>query len=222
MNFKPVKHFLNTALQGLFGLLPAVIVVVVILWLYNKIDLLVGYVFKTVGFTPENNQFLWLILVMFIFLCILYFIGHLMKTKLADLIELLFTRVPGYQTIKEIIGIFNSSKEGAQKVLVVAIKGFASEGYNIGLMYSQKESIIKDHYTVTLSMSPIPNGGYMFEVHKDNIYVIDKATFDDNLQYLLSMGVKSIAGILKTEPKTLDEFVPLSEWLEENKQKLSL
>lgn len=219
MNFKPAKHFLNTALQGLFGLLPAVIVVVVIMWLYNKIDLLVGYVFKTVGFTPENNQFLWLILVMIIFLFILYFIGHLMKTKLADLIEILFTRVPGYQTIKEIIGIFNSSKEGAQKVLVVAIKGFASEGYNIGLMYSQKESIIKDHYTVTLSMSPIPNGGYMFEVHKDNIYVIDKATFDDNLQYLLSMGVKSIAGILKTEPKSLDEFVPLSSWLEANTQK---
>jgi len=222
MNFKPIKHFLNTALQGLFGLLPAVIVVVVVMWLYNKIDLLVGFVFKTVGFTPENNQFLWLILVMFIFLLTLYFIGHFMKTKLADLIESLFIRVPGYQTIKEIIGIFNSSKEGAQKVLVVAIKGFASEGYNIGLMYSQKESIIKDHYTVTLSMSPIPNGGYMFEVHKDNIYVIDKATFDDNLQYLLSMGVKSIAGILKTEPKRLDEFVPLSEWLEENKQKLSL
>jgi len=222
MNFKLIKHFLNTALQGVFGLLPAVIVVVVILWLYNKIDLLVGYVFKTVGFTPENNQFLWLILVMFIFLCILYFIGHLMKTKLADLIEILFKRIPGYQTIKEIIGIFNSSKEGDQKVLVVAIKGFASEGYNIGLMYSQKESIIKDHYTVTLSMSPIPNGGYMFEVHKDNIYVIDKATFDDNLQYLLSMGVKSIAGILKTEPKRLDEFVPLSEWLEGNKQRLSL
>lgn len=222
MNFKPLKHFLHTALQGLFGLLPAVIIVVLILWLYNKIDLLVGYVFKTVGFTPENNEFLWLILVMFIFLCILYFIGHLMKTKLADIFESLFKRIPGYLTIKEIIGIFNSSKEGEQKVLVVAIKGFASEGYNIGLMYSQKESIIKDHYTVTLSMSPIPNGGYMFEVHKNSIYVIDKATFDDNLQYLLSMGVKSIAGILKTEPKSLDEFVPLSEWLEGNKQKHSL
>ena len=84
----------------------------------------------------------------------------------------------------------------------------------IGLMYSQKESIIKDHYTVTLSMSPIPNGGYMFEVHKDKIYVIENATFDDNLQYLLSMGVKSFADIIKTEPKNLDELACISEWLE--------
>jgi uncharacterized membrane protein len=140
-----------------------------------------------------------------------------MKTKLAGFFESLLEKIPGYQTIKDIINIFNSSKEGEHKVLVVAIRGFANEGYNIGLMYSQKESIIKDHYTVTLSMSPIPNGGYMFEVHKDNIFVIENATFDDNLQYLLSMGVKSFADILKTGPKTLNELPLLSDWLEENK-----
>ncbi len=213
-NNNPLKHFMHTAIQGLFGLLPVVIIIVLILWLYNKIDLLVGFVFKTVGFTPENNEFLWLMLVMGIFLLILYFIGHFMKTRLAGFFESLLEKIPGYSTIKDIINIFNSSKEGEQKVLVVAIKGFASEGYNLGLMYSKKESIIKDHYTVTLSMSPIPNGGYMFEVHKDKIFVMGNATFDDNLQYLLSMGVKSFADIIKTEPKHIDEFLPFSEWLE--------
>ena len=209
-----LKHFMNTALQGLFGLLPVVIIAVLILWLYGKIDLLVGFVFKTVGFRPENNEFLWLILVMLIFLLIMYFIGHFMKTRLAGFFESLLEKIPGYATIKDIINIFNSSKEGEQKVLVVAIKGFATDGYNLGLMYSKKESIIKDHYTVTLSMSPIPNGGYMFEVHKDKIFVIENATFDDNLQYLLSMGVKSFSDIIKTEPKHPDEFISLSEWLE--------
>jgi len=213
-NSRTLKHFTNTALQGLFGLLPVVIIIVLILWLYGKIDLWVGFVFTTVGFKPENNEFLWLILVMVIFLLILYFIGHFMKTRLAGFFESLLEKIPGYPTIKDIINIFNSSKEGEQKVLVVAIKGFTSEGYNIGLMYSKKESIIKDHYTVTLSMSPIPNGGYMFEVHKDKIFVMGNATFDDNLQYLLSMGVKSFAEIIKTEPKHIDDFLPLSEWLE--------
>jgi len=213
-NNNPLKHFMHTAIQGVFGLLPVVIIIVLILWLYNKVDLMVGFVFKTVGFTPENNQFLWLILVMGIFLLILYFIGHFMKTRLAGFFESLLEKIPGYSTIKDIINIFNSSKEGEQKVLVVAIKGFASEGYNLGLMYSKKESIIKDHYTVTLSMSPIPNGGYMFEVHKDKIFVMENATFDDNLQYLLSMGVKSFADIIKTEPKHPDDFIPFGVWLE--------
>ena len=211
---KTFKHFINTAIQGLFGLLPVVVIVVLILWLYGKIDLLVGLVFKTVGFTPENNEFLWFILVIIIFLLLLYFIGHFMKTRLAKWFNSLLGKIPGYPTIKDIINIFNSSKEGEHKVLVVAIRGFANEGYNIGLMYSQKESIIKDHYTVTLSMSPIPNGGYMFEVHKDKIFVIENATFDDNLQYLLSMGVRSLADIIYTEPKNTDELILLSDWLE--------
>ncbi|MDQ1325328.1 MAG: hypothetical protein QG564_452 [Campylobacterota bacterium] len=212
-NIKLLKHFIETALQGLFGLLPIVIIAVVILWLYGKIDLLVGWIFEIVGFTPENHQFLWFLLAVGAFLLLLYLIGHFMKTRLASFFESLLAKIPGYSTVKDIIDIFNSSKQGKNRVLVVAIRGFANEGYNIGLMYSQKESIIKDHYTVTLSMSPIPNGGYMFEVHKDNIYIIQDATFDDNLQYLLSMGVKSFAEILKMSPKDPSEFVPLSDWL---------
>ena len=215
-----LKHFFQTALQGLFGLLPIVITVVVILWLYGKIDLLAEKIFQVVGFTPQHNEFLWLLLVVVIFMVLLYFVGHLMKTRLAGFLERQMERIPGYKTIKDMINIFNSSKEGENRVLVVAIKGFASEGYNIGLMYSQKESIIKDHYTVTLSMSPIPNGGYMFEVHKDNIYVIEEATFDDNLQYLLSMGVKSFAEVIKSDPKQLNELLLLTDWLAKNKQQL--
>ncbi|MDD2400579.1 MAG: DUF502 domain-containing protein [Sulfurovum sp.] len=212
-NIKILKHFMETVLQGLFGLLPVAVVTVVILWLYGKVDALVGWIFQMVGFVPQNHQFLWFLLAIGAFLLLLYIVGHFMQTRLAGFFESLLAKIPGYSTVKDIIGIFNSSKQGENKVLVVAIRGFANEGYNIGLMYSQKESIIKDHYTVTLSMSPIPNGGYMFEVHKDNIFVIQNATFDDNLQYLLSMGVKSFAEILKIPPKHPHELIALSDWL---------
>ena len=217
MNFKPLKHFIHIILQGLFWLLPIVAILIILSWLYGKISMGVGWVFRMTGFMPESHAFLWGVLVIFIFLCILYVLGWLVKTRLANLFEYLFCKIPGYSTIKGLVGIFNSSKEGKNQVLVVAIKGFAKQGYNIGLMYSQNESIIKDHYTVTLSMSPIPNGGFMFEVHKEKILVIENATFDNNLQYLLSMGVKSFTEILKTKPKDLNELPLLSEWLESNR-----
>ena len=207
---------MNTMIQGLFWLLPIVAIIIIISWLYTKIELLVGVIFRFIGFIPEKYFFLWELLVIVIFLVTLYILGHLARTKLASLFEYLFFKIPGYTTIKELVGIFNSSKKGKNQVLVVAIKGFGNEGYNIGLMYSQKESIIKDHYTITLSMSPIPNGGFMFEVHKDKIYVIENATFDNNLQYLLSMGVKSFTEILRVEPKNIDEFTPLCEWIKNN------
>jgi len=213
-----LKHFTQTALQGLFGLLPMVIVAVVILWLYGKIDKLVNWALNLVGFTPQNHAYLWFVLVLAVFFLILYLIGHFMSTKLAGFFEKMLEKIPGYKTIKDLVGIFNSSKKGENQVLVVAIRGFANQGYNIGLMYSQKESIIQEHYTVTLSMSPIPNGGYMFEVHQDDIYVIEGATFDDNLQYLLSMGVKSFADIIKSTPKPLKALTPLSTWLVREQQ----
>jgi len=213
-----LKHFTQTALQGLFGLLPIVIVAVVILWLYGKIDKLVNWALNLVGFTPQNHAYLWFVLVLAVFFLILYLIGHFMSTKLAGFFEKMLEKIPGYKTIKDLVGIFNSSKKGENQVLVVAIRGFANQGYNIGLMYSQKESIIQEHYTVTLSMSPIPNGGYMFEVHQDDIYVIEGATFDDNLQYLLSMGVKSFADIIKSTPKPLKALTPLSTWLVREQQ----
>jgi uncharacterized membrane protein len=213
------KHFTKTVLKGLFGLLPITITLIVILWLYGKVDYLAEKLFGLVGFTPQNHEFLWLLMAITLFLILLYIMGNLMETRLVGYLERLTSKIPGYKTIKDIINIFNSSKEGENRVLVVVIKGFAKEGYNIGLMYSQKESIVKDHYTVTLSMSPIPNGGFMFEVHKSNIFVIEEATFDDNLQYLLSMGVKSFTEVIKTEPRNLSEMVQLGEWLERGREK---
>ena len=219
MKHNPIKHFITIILQGLFWLLPIAAIMIILSWLYGKITMMVGWVFRLIGFVPESHTFLWGVLVIFTFLVILYVLGWFVKTRLADLFEYIFCKIPGYGTIKGLVGIFNSSKKGYNQVLVVAIKGFATEGYNIGLMYSQKESIIKDHYTITLSMSPIPNGGFMFEVHKEKILVIENATFDNNLQYLLSMGVRSFAEILKTKPKALEELLPFEDWLALNSEK---
>ena len=210
------EKFKNRTIQGLFWILPIAAILMIIFWLYEKIDLIVNTFLDFIGINPQNNEFLWIVGVLFVFILILYIIGYLIKTQIAYYVESLFHDIPGFSTLKDIIGIFNSSKEGANRVLVVAIRGFAKEGYNIGLMYSQNESIIKDHYTVTLSQTPLPNGGYLFEVHKDNIFIIEEATFDDNLQYLLSMGVKSMKDIIGVKSKSIEEMTPLNEWLESN------
>ncbi len=211
-----LQHFTKIVLQGLFWLLPIVAILIILSWVYGKITMMVDWVFRFTGFEPNSHVFLWGLLVIFIFFVILYLLGWLVKTRFTNMFEYFFCKIPGYNTIKGLIGIFNSSKEGKNQVLVVAIKGFANEGYNIGLMYSQKESIIKDHYTVTLSMSPIPNGGFMFEVHKSNISIIENASFDNNLQYLLSMGVRSFAEVIKRNPIAYEDLLTLEEWLEKH------
>jgi len=214
-------HFLKVTIQGIFWLIPIVAIIAVVFWLYEKADFITAKLFHLIGLNPQNNIFLWTVVGVALLAISAYIIGHFMETRLGSFLEDLFSKIPGYMMIKDLVGIFNSSKKGEKQVLVVMIKGFAAEGYNIGLMYSQEQSILKDHYTVTLSQTPIPNGGYMFEVHKDNIFVIEEATFDNNLQYLLSMGVKSLANIIDVKPKDISELTAFSLWLE-NKNKDTL
>ncbi|WP_428027153.1 DUF502 domain-containing protein [Arcobacter sp.] len=207
------SHVFEIIIKGLFWLAPIVAISIIILWIYNKISAVTGYLFQIIGLNPQNFPFIWTIVGVCLLIFIAYVIGIFVETSLGDFVQRLYSKIPGYGTIKELINIFNTSKSGEKKVLVVLIHGFSKEDYNIGLMYSTKESIVKDHYTVTLSMTPIPNGGYMFEVHKSKIFVIQEATFDSNLQYLLSMGVKSMAEILKIEPKNINEFKNIEEYL---------
>ena len=207
------SHIFEVIIKGLFWLAPIVAITIIILWIYSKVDAVTGYLFELIGLNPENFPFLWTIIGVCLLVFIAYIIGIFVETSLGEFVQKLYSKIPGYETIKELVNIFNTSKSGEKKVLVVLIHGFSKEDYNIGLMYSTKESVIKDHYTVTLSMTPIPNGGYMFEVHKSKIFVIQEATFDSNLQYLLSMGVKSMAEILKIEPKNIDEFKNIEEYL---------
>lgn len=212
---KIFKSIFNSALQGLFWLLPIVAITFIAIWLFEQVSSLIDYLFGFFGFDPKEYEILWTGAGVLSVLIILSIVGGIASTKLASTLEKLIIKIPFYSTIKDIVGIFNSSKKDKHNVLVVAIKGFTHKGYNIGLMYSTKESIIKDHYTITLSMSPIPNGGFMFEVHKDDILVIEDAKFNDNLNYLLSMGTKSIAEILNQSPT--DNLIPFSKWQEQNK-----
>ena len=212
------KHMARVAMQGLFWLAPVVAIVAVLFWLYGKIDYLTGLLFELFGFDPQRFVFLWSLFGLAILFAMAYFVGRLVETRLGTWTDILLKKIPGFSTIKDLVNIFNSSKKGEKQVLVVLVRGFANQGYNVGLMYSQKESVLENHYTVTLSQTPIPNGGYMFEVHRDHIWVIKEASFDNNLQYLLSMGVKSLAEIVGVDARPIEALDTLTVFLQHQSQ----
>ena len=211
-------HIITVILKGLFWLAPIVAITIIILWIYEKMDTLTGHLFQIVGFEPTQYPILWTFIGVVLLAFLAYVLGVFVETGLMNFVPKIYSKIPGYGTIKELINIFNTSKSGEKKVLVVLVKGFSKDEYNIGLMYSTKESIIKDHYTVVLSMTPIPNGGFMFETHKEKIWVIEEASFDSNLQYLLSMGVKSLSEIINVEPKNIKEFKTIEQYLKDKEK----
>lgn len=213
------RHFLRVSLQGIFWLIPIIVVTFVIAWVYDKTDALTGAIYTFLGFNPENITFLWTISGVALLFVVTYMVGHFVETRLGHFFENIFSKVPGYSIVKEVVSIFNSSQKGDKQVLVVIIKGFIGNrsGYNVGLMYSLKESILKGHYTVSLNMSPLPNGGFMFEIPAEDIFIIKGASFDHNLQYLLAMGSKPLSEIIGTEVAELgSENLPsLKTYLEQ-------
>lgn len=91
-----LTHFKTRTLQGLFWLLPIVATIMIILWLYDKIDMLVSKFFTLIGFAPHNHELLWSIAVLLIFVFIIYIIGYLVQTRLGSFFESLFHKIPGY------------------------------------------------------------------------------------------------------------------------------
>jgi uncharacterized membrane protein len=207
-----LKKISSATLQGFFWILPIAIIIILGNWVLETTQTLTAKLFAIFGLHVENYPFIWMVLGILLMLLTLFIIGSAIQTRLVGTLDKLIKKIPFYTSIMDIVGIFNTSKS-KNNVLVVAIKGFTQNGYNIGLMYSTKESVLKNHYTVTLSMSPIPNGGFMFEVHRDDILVIKNAGFNENLNYLLSMGTKSLAEILDTQPQ--ENLPTFTQWQKE-------
>ena len=53
------SHILEVILKGLFWLAPIAAITIIILWIYEKVDTLTGYLFTFVGFEPTNYPVLW-------------------------------------------------------------------------------------------------------------------------------------------------------------------
>lgn len=212
-----VNHFVRASISGLFWLAPIAAMAMIVLWLYGKADIVAGKLFHIMGIIPIHYPILWTLVGIFILVLASYIVGHFIETRIGswfkNSLEFILSKIPGYRFISDLIGLFNSSKSGDKKVLVVMINGFSGKGYNIGLMYSTEESIVKEHYSVVLSQTPLPNGGYIFEEHSDNIFVLDELVFNNYMTYLLSMGSKSIAKLANVQSKPIEELQTLTQWL---------
>jgi len=206
-----ISNFFTVSLQGFFWLIPIIAIVVVFIIVFDKLSQINSFIASFIGMNADESSVLF-VLVAFIGVIVLcYVAGKILNTFLGEWVNTLIHKIPFYKNIAEFFELFNSAKSGEQDVLVVAVKGFGTNSYNIGLMYNTNESIIKGHYSVVLSHMPL-QGGFIFEVLGEEIYVIKEAKFNNNLEYLLTSASRSMADILKVEPKEIESFTTLLEY----------
>ncbi len=117
-------HIVTVILKGLFWLAPIAAITIIVLWIYDNVNALTGYFFTLVGFEPEHYPVLWTFIGVALLGFLAYILGIFVETGLINFIQRLYSKIPGYGTIKELVNIFNTSKSGEKKVLVVLIRGF--------------------------------------------------------------------------------------------------
>jgi len=206
-----LSDFFTTVLQGFFWLVPIVAIGVVLVVIFEKLSTMNAFIANFLGIQTNPNSVLFVLcaLVCVVFVC--YIAGKILNTFLGEWFNSIIHKIPYYKNIADFFALFNSAKSGEQDVLVVAIKGFGTNSYNIGLMYNTNESLIKGYYSVVLSHMPL-HGGFIFEVPIKDIYVIKEAKFNHDFEYLLTSASRSMADILKIEPKEMSSFVTLEEY----------
>lgn len=206
-----ISNFFTTVLQGFFWLVPIVAIGIVLVIVFEKLSTMNTFIANFLGIQTNPNSVLFVSCALGCVVIVCYIAGKILNTFLGDWFNSIIHKIPYYKNIADFFELFNSAKSGEQDVLVVAIKGFGMNSYNIGLMYNTNESLIKGHYSVVLSHMPL-HGGFIFEVPGSDIYVIKEAKFNHDFEYLLTSASRSMADILKTEPKGIASFVTLEEY----------
>jgi len=206
-----ISNFFTTSLQGFFWLIPIIAIVIFAFIVVEKLYLINSAIANFLGITVQEDSVLFVLFGLGSIIVLCFIAGKVLNTFVGEWINTIVHKIPFYKNIADFFELFNSAKSGEQDVLVVAIKGFGIDSYNIGLMYNTNESIIKDHYSVVLSHMPL-QGGFIFEVLGEEIYVLKEAKFNNNLEYLLTSASRSMADILQVEPKELESFTTLVEY----------
>ena len=206
-----IADFFTTSLQGFFWLIPIVAIGVILVVVFEKLASINAIIASFLGIQVSSNSILFVLCGLVCIVIVCYIAGHILNTFLGEWFNKIIHKIPYYKNIADFFELFNSAKSGDQDVLVVAIKGFGVNSYNIGLMYNTNESLIKGHYSVVLSHMPL-QGGFIFEVPGDEIYVIKEAKFNHNLEYLLTSASRSMADILKVEPVEIGSLITLENY----------
>lgn len=206
------NNFITTSIQGLFWMIPIIAIVILSIILFDKLVIINKLIVDFVGLDSKDYIPLIIFFGLVSVVLLSYTVGYILNTVVGDWLNKLIHKIPFYKNLTDFINLFNSAKSGKKDVLVVAVKGLGQNSYNIGLMYNTNESIIKGHYSVVISHMPL-NGGFIFEVPGEEIYVIKEATFNNNFEYLLTSASSSLSDIMKVKPIDINELETLDEYI---------
>ncbi|MGL5964026.1 MAG: DUF502 domain-containing protein [Fusobacteriaceae bacterium] len=211
---KTVKSYFYT---GLIALLPIVITLYILEWIFNLILELIStshlavilktIVEKSVELSETTTSVEYLlniatnILTVFLIFIFVIFIGYTLKhvvfSGVINYVNSLFLRVPLikhiYSTITQIVSVFSNDRmKNYQKVVIIEYprKGI----YSMGFLTSESNSIFEDRlnkkrmYNIFIPTSPNPTSGMFVVMEESDVNILD-IKIDEAIKLIISGGV---------------------------------
>ena len=196
-------------LAGLAVVLPGVITLAVVKWLFGTIssftDILLFFLPSTV--THENGGFgpvhwYWSLIALVVAAVMVTLIGvaarYYIGKRLIDLADSLMLRVPVlnkiYGTIKQVDQAFSSGKKSSFQTVVLV--EYPREGiYSVGFITSEQaeevyEKTNKKCVCIFIPTTPIPTGGFLIIVPEEKVIRLNMSV-EEGFKYIISIGAIS-------------------------------
>lgn len=188
---KKIKSFFLTAiLGGITVILPIAIIVMVIIWLVEKIAGLISPM--TIYLTSNSNMqgFManFIVIGLLLFLC--FFVGLFERTKLGHFFvefvdKYLLKKLPGYSLVKDTVVQFIGNNQ-APFTQVALVKIFGSDARCTAFVTDTFEG----GYTVFIPTGPNPTSGNICHLPKDAVELIDTPA-EEAMKSIIGCGVGS-------------------------------
>ena len=180
-----MQHIISKISKGILTILPFL----VLFWIFSFVYEFCEKVFYSVFGITNANLFVTL-LIFFVSLAFLYYVGHLAdknkKVLLITITEVIIGRIPlvksVYSGIKEVLNIFTGkNKEGYLGVAYVEVGNVEVLGF-----------ITKDEGDVLwvfVPTTPNPTSGFVFKIPKEKVKMSDLSV-GEGFRKIVSLGVK--------------------------------
>ncbi|MEA1962005.1 MAG: DUF502 domain-containing protein [Bacillota bacterium] len=184
-----MKRIGSIFLTGLVTLLPIVISLYIIIWIFTAIDSILGP--SIVQITGHSLPGVGFVLTIILILLIGMLTTNCIGKKLLSWSEVLFSRTPLlgkiYLTIKRIIGSLLSQDKNAFKKAVLV--EFPREGlYSMGFITNDNFSYIdEENYCLFIPTTPNPTSGYFIVAPRDKVRLLD-IPVEQAMEILISAG----------------------------------
>ncbi len=197
-----LKHFIKTTiLGGLVVILPTVILIMLVKWLFGLVQGITNPIAGKI-FPDTVGQYWGMVLALLVILGLCFLVGILVRTQLGKwlygVLESSFMkRIPGYTLIKETVAQFLGAKKSPFSSVALVqlfdnatmVTSFVTDEHTDG------------SFTVFVPTGPNPTSGNIYHVRAEQVHLV-QVSVEDTMRSILSCGAGSSVLIDKLKETT--------------------